>query len=304
MSVVTKFHLPKKSFLLACKICEQGNPSISHDATQNFQDEIGKLINLKAFIFNSNNWIEDDHGDYYKITHKEDDKVGYVNKNQELIMVNCQSTMVYKINFDWLINVVRNDLEVTQHPSDILIDDLFWQIGILQSEAPIFFARRLSNKTIFENIYKSLEAKKGIKKGIILTTSSGIPFGCSRLLGHEVITLKDCLVYDNKNFKIDQDILKKAIGIKVESDKKEGFSAGYRTAYIKGVEYNFSKKQAAIIEALDKNGGKMNKYELLADADSEQYDVYRLFKDNKGQYHPAWDDLIKHDGKGNYWLDC
>ena len=86
--------------------------------------------------------------------------------------------------------------------------------------------------------------------------------------------------------------------------RQEGFSTGYRAAYFKGVNYNFSKKQAAIIEALDKHGGKINKYELLAEANSEQYDVYRVFRDNRGKLHPAWNVIVKNDGKGNYWLEC
>jgi hypothetical protein len=116
---------------------------------------------------------------------------------------------------------------------------------------------------------------------------------------HQIVPLRECLAHDNNNFDIDKNIIKAAIGIKTESVRqKEGFSIGYRSAYFKNIQYNFSKKQAAIIEALDKHGSKINKYELLAEADSKQYDVYRVFRDSKGKYHPAWQVIIKNDGKG------
>lgn len=299
MTITTGAHIPKKSFLLACKICEQGNPAVYFDIHHSLKDDIEKLINLRALIADNKNWIEDENGNYQEVINR-DNKFGYFNLNQQWTEVCNNSITIHKINFNWIVNLISSDLVIDKYPSDILINDIFWRVGTLSPEIPIFFARRLSHQENFEEIYKILEARKGTKKGIILTTSSELPFGCSRLLGHEVISFRDCLVHDSKNFKIDQDILRALVDIGI---KKEGFSVGYRTAYIDGKEYSFSKKQAAIVEALHKHGGKMNKHELLAEADSEQYDVYRIFRSNNKK-HPALDTIIKNDSKGNYWLDA
>ena len=175
-----------------------------------------------------------------------------------------------------------------------------WRIGTLdygKRSQPLFFARLINPN--LEEIAKSLQKTK-ISRGLIIATAPNIPFHYSKVLSHEIISIRDCLVHDSKNFHIDKNIIKAAIGLK---QKQQGFSSGYRTAVFSDVEYEFTKKQAAIIEALDKNG-KMNKYELLAEADSEQYDLFRIFRDSKGRKHKAWDVLIKFDGKGSYWLDC
>lgn len=307
MSLVVNYHINKESFLLACKICEQSNPSIAYDSIEYNKKHLENLTKLNAFIIGKNYWLEGEDGEYIDVIHK-DNKAGYFDKNNKFISISYEKVCSYKLDFRWMIKAIAHNLEVeTCYPEDMIIDNLFWRIGTLKSKtlAPIFFARSIENKTNFEKIYKSLLERKGLGKGIILTTSSSLPFGYNLPDNHQIISLKNCLVHDSNNFHIDKNIINAAISTRAESmELKEGFSDGYRTAYIKGVEYSFSKKQAAIIEALDKNGGRSNKYELLADADSEQYDLFRIFRDSKGIYHPAWDVIIKNDGKGNYWLNC
>ncbi len=307
MSTVINHHISKESFLLACKICEQGNPAITYDSIDNGNKQIENLIKLKAFIIDKKYWLEDEDGEYIDIVHQ-NNQPGYFNKNNQFVAISHNALCSYKLDFNWMIKAIVNNLELIKlYPSEMIIDTVLWRIGTIKlgTTIPIFFARTISHKNNFANIYQALLNRRGISKGIILTTSSLPPPGYILPGNHQFVSLRDCLVHDNNNFDIDKNIIRTAIGIKTELVRQqEGFSSGYRAAYFKGVNYNFSKKQAAVIEALDKHGGKINKYELLAEANSEQYDVYRVFRDNRGKLHPAWNVIVKNDGKGNYWLEC
>ncbi len=288
------------------KICAQGNPAITYDSVGSSNKQIKNLIKLKAFIIGEKYWLEDEDGEYIDIVRSKN-RVGYFDKNNQFVAISYDDLCSYKLDFEWMIKAISNNLEITKlYPVEMIIDNIFWRIGTikLNTATPVFFARTIGHKNNFENIYKALLSRKGMNRGIILTTSVSPPLGYNLPGNHKIISLKDCLVHDNNNFDIDKNIIKSAIGIKTESAKpQEGFSVGYRTAYFNNIQYKFSKKQAAIIEALHKHGGKVNKYELLAEADSEQYDIYRIFRDSKAKHHPAWKMIIKNDGKGNYWLE-
>ena len=303
MPIVTKFHLPKESFLFACGICEQGNPSAIHDVIEDFGVVGQKLVELNAFIISTKDWVEDNRRNY-KMVKYQNNRPGYFDKDNNFIAVSYEAIRNYQLNLQWLINIIADNLEIAkQYPPASIVDDFLWRIGDikLKTEVPVFFARRLFHYDIFAKIYHALERIEGINQGIILTTSASNPVGCNLPGKHKVIYIKHCLVHNNSNFHIDKNIIKAALGQEI---KREGFSNGYRSAFFNNIEYNFTKKQAAIIEALDKNGGSMNKDELLAEANSDQYDLFRIFRNNQGKQHPAWNVIIKSDGKGNYWLDC
>jgi len=74
------------------------------------------------------------------------------------------------------------------------------------------------------------------------------------------------------------------------------------SAHINGQSYKFSKLQAEILEVLSNAGKAMNKTEVMSQVKSSQEEVKSAFR-SKGKYHPAWGVVIKHDNKGNYWLE-
>lgn len=302
MSAVIQKQIPKNTFGLICTICEQDEPILSHRLLPYFKNRGSKkLLDLGVMENAANsNTCPDHKGDDYPITYK--DNIPGFYKNDVWHQVSYDNIKMYRLNINSLISIISKDLAV-EYDHEVIIKDFFYRIGTLKiskTNVPIFFARRIQFQKILEDIYNAINKRSGINKGVILTSSSYLPFGCSKLLGHEVISLKDCMIHDSKNYHIDLNIIKSLIGFK---GKKEGFSNGYRTGYFDGIDYKFTKKQAAVIEALDKHGGKINKYELLAEADSEQYDLFRIFRNSKGIYHPAWNLIIKNDNKGNYWLE-
>ena len=47
---ISNTHLSKESFLFACEICENDNPSITHRVATHFADEMSNLVSNNAFL--------------------------------------------------------------------------------------------------------------------------------------------------------------------------------------------------------------------------------------------------------------
>ena len=295
---VTK-HIPKDSFNLICNICELETMIFPNYQFIYYHHKGGNKL-LESNLFEDGPAViamPDKNGKEIFIEYQ-DNEPGYF-EDKVFYKVDINSIRQYKLNIRSLIKLICKDLEIESNITEIIKDN-FYRIGTY-NKIPLFFARRIEFSEVQSNIANSLKNLNLINKSLILTTANNLRYGTKEIFKNRLISIRDCLLYDNKNFHVDQDIIKSVIGI---NKKKNGFSNGYRTAFFDDIEYKFTKKQAAIIKTLDKHGGKLNKYELLAEADSEQYDLFRIFRDNKGNYHPAWNVLIKNDAKGNYWLDC
>ena len=79
------------------------------------------------------------------------------------------------------------------------------------------------------------------------------------------------------------------------------FSGGFRSAVVGDKSFQFTKKQAAVIEALYEARAsglhRLHQDEAAAKADSNQR-IVQIFRDNK----EAYDALIGSDNQGYYWL--
>lgn len=300
MAIITQFHIPQESFSFACKICEQSDPSIAYDMVRYFGQVAQKLIEINAFNTGRNSIIEDINDNEAEIIYQNNKPLYFDKENQKWVELNHEEICQYSLKFSWILSAIAKDLNINDYMAEEIIPDHLWKMGAIKLgvKIPIFFARRIYYNHIFEKIYKALEKQPNNSPAIILTTSPPLPFGFQFLKNYQIISLSDCLTANNKNFHLDLNIIKTA----TRQTIKSGFSSGYRGAYFNDIHYSFSKKQAAIIETLDKHGGKVNKHELLAEADSQQCDVHRIFKRGNIK-HPAWNNLIKFDNQGNYWLE-
>lgn len=297
---LTGKHLPKYTLNLLSRVCEQSEPILSHRLIHYFKKKgCDKLMELGFFLQTEvSKTYSNENGDDITINYS-NNQPGYY-QNNIWHKIHYDDIKQYRLNIDLLISVIANDLNLPSYSEEI-ISNYFWRIGTLKikQEVPIFFARRMHHSSIFRKIDDSLSKRKGINKGIIFTTSKSIADGFSFSEAHKIISLYDCLEFDSKNFHIDPNILKSAIGV---DNSKIGFSEGYRSAIIDNIEYAFSKKQAAIIEVLDKEQKPVHKHELMIAAGSEQDNPKYIFR-LKGKYHDAWNKIIKFNNQGYYWLN-
>ena len=208
----------------------------------------------------------------------------------------------YVLDVSWLLRRIAHAMEIPASAKPRrLVDDVLWDIGdarVGKSKATILFGRRLNHDDNLDRACDALTNRIGRPPGVLLSTTDRLSRHV-RLPGHHrFLPLRDCIVSGTAGFEIDNGIIK---GVTSGAVRREGFSVGYRTAFIDGMEYKFSKKQAAIIEALDNAGGPIHKDELLAAADTDQTDLIQIFR-SKGKTHPAWGVLILRDNQGNYFL--
>jgi hypothetical protein len=118
VSAVINHHISKESFLLACKICEQG---ITYDAIDHGNKQIESLIKLKAFIIGKKYWLEDEDGEYIDIVHQ-NNQPGYFNKNNQFVAISHNALCSYKLDFKWMIKAISNNLEIAKcYPAEIII---------------------------------------------------------------------------------------------------------------------------------------------------------------------------------------
>ena len=144
-----------------------------------------------------------------------------------------------------------------------------------------------------------MHGKNYKKEGVIFTTSQDVSIACYVPGHHDITSLCDILKQEGHKACIDNCVVRTADGLKIG---KMTFSGDFRTVTVDDeVLYIFSKKQASFIEKLHKEG-ILHKHSLMCSIGSNQDNPNGLFR-RKGKYHPAWDVLIKNDGRGNYWLE-
>ena len=82
------------------------------------------------------------------------------------------------------------------------------------------------------------------------------------------------------------------------------FSTDYRLVHWQREQYRLTKKQAAVFEALDREGGRAHKDLLCAEAQTNEalHRIMRNKVDGKWVAHPLWKSLVISEGNGQYQL--
>jgi hypothetical protein len=110
--------------------------------------------------------------------------------------------------------------------------------------------------------------------------------------------LEDCRDINSEFFRINKEVVASLLNIPIAA---KGFTPGFRSGCFNGVEYTFTKTQAAVLEYLSDAGKAVHKDELLAQAESAQKKIIDVFRDRKGS-HPAYDVILQGDNEGFYRL--
>ncbi len=162
--------------------------------------------------------------------------------------------------------------------------------------------RRLRIGTIYESLAKYLESQHSTIPALVIALDKKLPVHLKLSSPNILMTRQDIVVHD------ESDALSFNISLIIEKMGKNiqqhGFSDGYRRAYFDGVIYVFTKKQAEVLELLDKAGKPIHQDEILAiiSPNSSYNSITSIFR-SKGKMHSAWSIIIKHDHRGYYWIE-
>lgn len=300
MTNISKRKISRKSFLFACEICENDNPSITHRIATHFADEMTDLVSNDAFVIDSLNYCTNDEGESEELCFRNNDP-GYLDKNSHFVPVPFENFTKYNLKLDWIVKNISNDFGVSFNGDcEEILPNFLWNIGFvnIDIEIPIFFARKIVKEDIFDKINKVLGGRRSSSEGIILTSCSDIPsYFSSNIAGNKVIPLKNCLTANKKDFNIDKISLKSAI----VKTSKDGFTTGYRSACFHGEFFKFTKQEADVLEYLHKLEKPVHKDEIMVEVTESSTELKTLFRNADSKN--IRQNILQHDKKGYYWLN-
>ncbi len=290
------------------KICSDPEASIlKRLAREIFREEFDGLCGCDALIHFKNLMdieVVDGDSEFTVEIVRRDGKYMYFSPSDGWVSVMKEDMALYKINFGWFIRQVMNALEIPDWcEAKEILKDKIWVLGrhrIEKQYIPIVITRNTIDPVVFDALKHYLNNNHNLRDpALVLALDRHLPAHFSLPGQNVLVRCEEAMVIERLDFEINTRMLAGKMGGSVDQD---GFGPGYRYLVWNGTEYRFTKKQAEAIEYMRNASGPRHKDEILAEINSSQDRLIRVFK-NQGKKHPAWGELIKNDGKGNYWLE-
>jgi hypothetical protein len=277
-------------------------------AKEEFGDQFQELVEnniLTHFKILKSIEVFDGESTFFAEIQRRDGKNMYFSAADGWVAVNDEEINLYKISFDWLLRGIMDALDIAdRHTPKNILEDKIWALGqhrIEKQNTNIIVARKIKNEITFDGLVNHLNNYHNVRNvALVIALDQNIPDHLSLPNQNELIRIDEAIKWDKDNFELNTVLLAGKMG---GSTSKPGFSNGYRSLLSNGVPYTFTKKQAEVLEYLDKENGKpINQDEVLAEINSSQTKLLQVFR-SKGKTHPAWNVVIKGDGNGSYWLE-
>lgn len=276
-------------------------------AKEVFGHDLQKLLDEKVLIHLRNlkevGVVDGDNEEVAEIQRR-DGKNMYFSPEDGWVPILDEEIALYKINFDWFIRQVMNALDIADRysPKEIL-EDYVWALGVHRIEKQnihLMVVRNIKKNIVFDALINHLNNNhKARNPALVITLDRHVPTYLKLPNQNELVKINETMVWDNDNFKLNTYLLAgKMGGIRTQ----DGFSGGFRNLVADGKQYKFTKKQAEAIEFLHNAGNPRHQDEILAEINSSQTKLLQVFRSG-GATNNAWGNVIKYDGKGNYWLD-
>jgi hypothetical protein len=168
----------------------------------------------------------------------------------------------------------------------------------------VYFARCLDRMTCFAQVHSALEQHRDHTPVLLVSTTSWQRIHRELPPRHALVSLSDVADLRGQRLKFNDDaFLSKLRGDDVAFQKGSigyVFSSGFRSAVVGDQKYEFTKKQAEVVEVLfqafESGLHNMHQDEIMGQVDSSQR-IGQLFHG-----HPAYGSFILGDSHGHYWL--
>ena len=223
----------------------------------------------------------------------DDGSYGYFSPNAGWVKVGPEETSFYHLNLPVLISRLTVQLNVAGRNGAIsLIPDLLWEIGDLRlgrrgERVPVWFARRLSDKAVADQIAAAAKARPALRTRILLTTTPTIHLKLPSASGQLVVDFRDVVDFED-GLAVHPDILAARLDGSHRPDPAEPLYLspdGKQLIILGGDPISFkSDIQIKILQTLVE-GFKANKRysaeELLSDAGSGVTTLRRAFGNTK-----------------------
>lgn len=297
----------KDTFQALCRIIDSPTSSINR---QNLTDYFGasgcSLIKdgaLKTIASRNDTESMSDHDGRSVEVVRHNGKNCYFSPTAGWVEVPADELQLYSFCSNWLISCFKDVLGIAEHvEAQTILENAAWSLGnawLKHTKHPIILVTQLRREDVFDAVKAYLGKHHTRIPALLIALDHQLSPHISLPDQNRRVTLTDALNQNDEVFSLNIDYLAETMGASIQ---QQGFSSGYRTAYINGQEYVFTKTQAEAIEVMDKAGKPMHQSEILSQTSSSQERLIGLFRP-KGKTHPAWDVVIVGDGSGNYRLE-
>ncbi len=230
--------------------------------------------------------------------------------NEGFLPIDPADLTVLQVDFPCLIEALRLAINVLSRPlAQELVPGHLWFLGEQRIKAyrtRFYFGRRLTDLESIERAGAALAAKPATVPALLLTSSPASVLTDQLPKRHAPVFLADACRMTNAGFAVEEAALLAALRADDRVVIGTGgagyiFSKGFRSGVVGDKNYTFTKKQAAVVEALYEAYASglhgLHQSEAAAEADSNQR-LVQIFRDNK----EAYEELIGSDDQGYYWL--
>ena len=231
------------------------------------------------------------------------------------IMVDDKDIKLYRINVPGLMATLQQVLGI---PSAIKAketrENLLWDLGDVRVEGKmchVYFVNYLFGRASERALRDAMRLATTKYPIVVLHPGNhvteddlGLPLG-------SVMVPVNRIFNDSTELELDSlalaAMIREGTGGSIEcqsDDNTPRFSTDYRLVHWQGGQYKLTKKQAAVFEALDREGGRAHKDLLRAEAQTNEalHRIMRNKVDGKWVVHPLWKSLVMSDGNGQYQL--
>jgi hypothetical protein len=222
--------------------------------------------------------------------------------------VNPEDLRVLELDLAALVDLIGRGLGISPSISaEEIVPQLLYRVGSLKFgryRTRVYFARCFDRVTNFTQIHSALEQHRDRTPVVLISTTSWQRVHRELPARHALVSLSDVAELRGQRLKFNEDAFLTKLRGEDVTFRRGGvgyvFSSGFRSAVVGDQEYQFTKRQAEVVEVLfqafDSGLHKMHQDEVMGRVDSSQR-IGQLF-----QGHPAYGTLILGDNHGYYWL--
>ena len=281
-------------------------PDVRHTVTAQWLIGAGQAIYVT---------LERNGSDYAQELTWVEEKQGYGHFDAYVgwVMVDDKDIKLYRLNVSGLMATLQRILGMpgSTQPKEIH-EHLLWELGDTRIEGKmchVYFVCYLfgqANQRALRDAMRLATTKHPI---VVLHPGNEAIEGDLELPLGTVMVPVNRIFDDSAELALDSLALAAMIrvGTPVTSQDEHGdlrFSTDYRLVHWQGEQYRLTKKQAAVFEALGRDGGRVHKslLEAAANTNSDVRQIMRVRKNDKSLPHPLWNTLLYHDGQGFYYF--
>ena len=254
-------------------------------------------------------------GNAHELVWFSDDKCyKYFSSGAGWVAISPEKVKHHALHIDAVLDWFRGLFEVGgMYRTTEVHTQMLWFLGSARfgkAKVSIYFVRGLHTAHNVQLFLSVLKKEVANAPAIFVTSSNIDPSFVQLPLDMALVTVDQILSRTEKIVTLDYGMVESIINGVKDTDSGEGgiglrFSTDYRLVYWNGDEYKLTKKQAAVMEALDREGGRAHKDLLRAEASTNE-EIHRIMRNKvQGEWvtHPLWNTLLQSEGNGYYFLD-